>query len=472
MVNLMEPTDRGMLLQALRGDLVSFIQRVFQTVSPGSTYLYNWHVEAICYYLVACLRGKIKRLIITVPPRHLKSICASVGFPAWILGHDPARRIINVTYSNELTNDLSRQFRAVVNSDWYRRTFPAVKVAKETEAEFATTKGGFRYGTSVGGTLTGRGGNFIIIDDPIKPEEAMSKAARESVISWFKTTLTTRLDSKKDDVIILVMQRLHVDDLVGHVLESDPSGWTQLDLPAIAQEFQTIRIANGTFHDRKVGELLHPERESQQILDMLRLNMGCAVFSAQYLQRPIAEEGNMIKHDWFKFYDRPPRREPGDRIIQSWDTAMKPDQRNDPSVCTTWHEKNGPCYLIDVVRQRVDYPDLKRLVLSLRSKFAPDAVLIEDKGSGTALVQELANAGSPFPIAIDPKGDKLMRMHVQAAKIEAGQVYLPREASWLSEFLFEVLAFPRGRHDDQVDSLSQFLNWVGQPPPFFHYDFM
>jgi predicted phage terminase large subunit-like protein len=464
--------DRDLLLQSLRVDLASFIQRALQTVAPGSKYLHNWHIEAICYHLTQCLRGHTKRLVITVPPRHLKSICASVGFPAWALGRDPTLRIINVTYSNELTNDLSRQFRAVVNSDWYPGVFPAVKVAKETEAEFVTTKGGFRFGTSVGGTLTGRGGNFIIIDDPIKPEEAMSKTARESVISWYGTTLTTRLDSKKDDVIILVMQRLHVDDLVGHVLGLDSSGWVQLDLPAIAQESQTIHVGDHSSHRRSIGDLLHPERESQQVLDKLKLSMGSAVFSAQYLQRPIAEEGNLIKRDWFKFYDQPPLREPGDRIVQSWDTAMKPDERNDPSVCTTWHERNGACYLIDVVRQRVDYPDLKRLVLSLRSRFAPDAVLIEDKGSGTALIQELASTGSPFPIAIDPKGDKLMRMHVQAAKVEAGQVYLPRQASWLGEFLFEVLAFPRGRHDDQVDSLSQFLNWVHQPRPIFNYEFI
>src|SRR5262249_45359957 len=226
-------------------------------------------------------------------------------------------------------------------------------------------------------------------------------------------------------------------------------------------------IGKNAFRNRKIGDLLHPQRESKQVLDQVRLSMGSAVFSAQYLQRPIPEEGNIIKRDWFKFYDWPPRPEPGDRIVQSWDTAMKPDQRNDPSVCTTWRERNGACYLIDVVRERVDYPELKRLVLSLRSKFEPDAILVEDKGSGTALIQELRNAGSPFPIPIDPKGDKVMRMYVQAAKIEAGQVYLPREAPWLSEFLLEVLAFPRYRHDDQVDSLSQFLNWVQQPQSLF-----
>lgn len=180
----MDKTDRYLLTQGLRQNFMTFIHRTFQTVAPGAEYLPNWHIEAKAYHLRMCFEGKIKRSIITVLPRHLKSICASVALPAWILGHDPTKQVICICYSQELTDMFTGQFRAVITSDWYRSAFPHTRPAKDIETEYATTKGGFRYATSVGGTLTGRGGNFIIIDDPIKPEEAMSKTSREKVISW------------------------------------------------------------------------------------------------------------------------------------------------------------------------------------------------------------------------------------------------------------------------------------------------
>ena len=469
----MAETDRYLLTQGLRQNFPTFIHRTFLTVDPGTKYLRNWHIEAIAHHLQMCAEGKIKRLIITVPPRHLKSICASVALPAWILGHDPTKQVICICYSQELTDKFTGQFRAVITSDWYRSAFPNTRPAKNIETEYATTKGGFRYATSVGGTLTGRGGNFIIIDDPIKPEEAMSKTSREKAISWYRTTLTTRLNNKNDDVIILIMQRLHMDDLAGHLLENEPGDWTHLDLPAIASEHQKIPIGNGEFHHREKGDVLHHERESRDSLDKIKASLGSEIFSAQYLQSPVSEEGNMIKRDWLRFYDALPDRGPNDRIIQSWDTAMKPEERNDPSVCTTWLEKGELYYLMDVTRERVDFPGLKGLVIDLNRRFQADVVIIEDKTSGTSLIQDLNGEGSLHPIAFKPEGDKIMRMHAECAKIEAGRVLLPREATWLDTFLSEILAFPGSRHDDQVDSLSQFLNWVGKGQEnYFRYEFI
>ena len=301
----------------------------------------------------------------------------------------------------------------------------------------------------------------------------MSKTGREKVVSWYKTTLITRLNNKNDDVIILIMQRLHVDDLVGHLLENEPEDWTLLDLPAIALEPQDIPIGEGVSHHREIGDVLHPERESHDHLDRMKVSLGSETFSAQYLQRPVPEEGNMIKRDWLQPYDVLPVRGPNDRIIQSWDTAMKPDQRSDPSVCTTWLEKEGKCYLMDVTRERVDFPALKALVIGLNRRFQADVVIIEDKSSGTSLIQDLKGEGSLHPIAFKPEGDKVMRMHAETAKIEAGRVLLPREAPWLDTFLSEILAFPGSRHDDQVDSLSQFLNWVGMwQENYFVYEFI
>ena len=327
--------DRSLLALSLRHDLVSFIHRSFQTVSPGGPYQHNWHIEAIAWHLKQCQERKIKRLIITLPPRGLKSICASVAFPAWALGHDPKLRIICASYSNELTAKHARDCRAVMASAWYRSVFPKSRINpnKNTELEFETTARGYRFGTSVGGTLTGRGGNIIIIDDPMKPADGMSDTKRETVKQWFDNTLYPRLDSKRDDVIILVMQRLHIDDLVGHVLESEK--WAHLDLPAIAEAPQSIHIGDDEIHHREIGDVLHPGRESRETLERIKETIGSQAFSAQYQQAPVPPGGALIKRSWFRFYRDSPQR-PGIRIIQSWDTASKADEIHDYSVCTTW----------------------------------------------------------------------------------------------------------------------------------------
>ena len=452
--------DRKLLEASLRNDLASFTERAFQTVNPHTPFLPNWHHQAIAHHLELCRHGDINRLIITMPPRNGKSHCTSVSFTAFLLGHDPAARIINATYGHELTADFARQFRILVNSPWYRQIFPTMRVTKDTEVEFITSLGGYRFGTSVGGTLTGRGGNFIIIDDPMKPEEAMSKSERDRAIGWFKGTLSTRLDDKRKGVIILVMQRLHEEDLVGHLLETEGARWTHLDLPASAEEDETISIGPDQVHRRSLGEVLHPEREPREILDEQKVRMGSMAFSAQYQQRPVPAEGNLVKRAWFQTYNVLPERRPPDRIVQSWDMAAKAGQLNDFSVCTTWLVHNKDCYLVDVCRRRLDYPDLKKQVIDLATRYQADPVLIEDAGHGTPLIQDLRKGEKVRPIPIKPKGDKITRMSAESAKIEAGQVWLPHLAPWLQDFLAEMLAFPGGRYDDQVDSVSQFLGWI------------
>ncbi len=458
----MNEFDRRDLEVVLRHDLVSFIQRSFQTIVPAAEYQQNWHIDAIAWHLRQCVDGGIKRLIITVPPRNLKSICASVAFPAWVLGRDPTRRIICASYANELTAKHARDCRMVMESDWYRSVFPRTRFnpKKSAELEFETTRQGYRYGTSLGGALTGRGGNFVIIDDPIKPADAMSDVRRETVKQWFDGTLYSRLDSKKDDVIIIVMQRVHVDDLVGHVLDKDAS-WVHLDLPAIADAAQSIPIGPDAFHHRRFGEILHPEREPRDVLELIKAEMGTFAFSAQYLQRPVSVEGNLVKWTWFRPYAYPPAHDHDGRIVQSWDTASKAGELNDYSVCTTWLMKGDDYYLLDVLRERLEYPFLKKRVVGMAHRHAARSVLIEDKGSGTHLIQDLRFEKTGVrAIAIIPEADKVTRMSNQSPQIEAGQVILPEAAPWLDELKAEILAFPNGRFDDQVDSLSQFLGWA------------
>ncbi len=465
----MKSGGRALLHALLRNDLMAFTQRCFQTVVPGQEFLPNWHIGAITHQLERVRRGETRRLIITLPPRNLKSICASVAFPAFVLGHDPSARIACASYAQDLTAKHARDCRIVMESVWYKQLFPRTRLdrRKNTEAEFETTARGYRLGTSVGGTLTGRGGNLILIDDPMKPAEAMSEAKRNSVTEWYDSTLSSRLDRKTEDAIVLIMQRLHGGDLVGHVLEKR-TPWTHLDLPAIAEVAQEIELGPGRTYQREAGEILHPEREPFSVLEDLKAAMGSQAFSAQYQQLPVPPEGALLKRAWFRTYAGTPAHQPGDRIVQSWDTASKADKTNDYSVCTTWLQRKNDYYLIDVLRVRLEYPELRRKILSHAKAYGTKTVLIEDASSGTSLIQDLRRDGPVRPIAIKPEGDKIVRLEGQSAVIEAGQVLIPESAPWLGDFLGEILAFPHGRFDDQVDSFSQFLNWAARPRMRFH----
>jgi predicted phage terminase large subunit-like protein len=458
--------EQAALVALLRSDLGSFIWKSFQTILPGTPYLPNWHIDAIVHQLMRVHGGEISRLLINQPPRSLKSICVSVAYVAWLLGHDPARRVIVVSYSNEFAAELHRQFRMVIDAPWYRALFPGMRPARDTGTELVTTAGGSRYATSVGGALTGRGADLIIVDDPLKAEEATSEAARKRVIDWYGGTLVSRLNDKETGPIVVVMQRLHENDLAGHLL--DQGGWEHLDLPSIAVDDSVIPLGHGKQVTRLIGDILHPERESRDTLDHIKAETSSLMFSAQYQQRPVPVEGNLIRREWFRYYDHLPH-DFAKRIVQSWDIAMMTGDANDYSVCTTWWIIRADYYLVDVFRARLQYPDLRRKLVSLAAKHRAETILIENAGPGMALLQDLwrdPSRGMPHPIGRKPEGSKVDRMVAQSAKIEAGHIHLPKEADWLDTFLHELLAFPNGRHDDQVDSASQFLKWSSQQSPF------
>jgi predicted phage terminase large subunit-like protein len=457
--NLSSAAQRALVDELLRRDLVAFIRRTFEAVAPGETFRMNWHISAMAHVLQEVRLGKINRLIITIPPRHLKSITTSVAFPAFLLGHEPTKKIICVSYSADLSTKHARDSRAVMSSRWYRRVFPTMRISleKNTELELVTTMRGGRLATSVGGTLTGLGGNFIILDDPMNPKQAMSEATRKSVIQWFGNTLLSRLNDKREDVIIVVMQRLHVDDLVGTLLEQ--GGWYHLDLPAIADAPQRVPLGRNKFHHRDAGDILHPALEPARVLAQIKAQMGTMDFSAQYLQRPIPAEGNLIKREWLKFYHTVPQKLPQDLTVISWDTAMKATEIADFSVATVWHVQGDNCYLLDLVRKRFDFPDLKQTVIKQKEQWPGAHVLVEDKGSGTSLIQELRRDHVTV-IPISPENDKVTRLYATQPRFENGSVHFPAGAPWLEDLLAELLAFPHARHDDQVDSISQALGWI------------
>jgi predicted phage terminase large subunit-like protein len=455
----MAKASKARVLRALlRRDFPAFVRKVFATLESGQAFVPNWHLDAIAYQLERVRRGEIRRLIINMPPRSLKSVTASVAFPAFVLGHDPTRRIICVSYSGDLAKKHANDFRATVEAPWYRDLFPIMRIGqKDSETEIELTARGFRLATSVGGTLTGRGGDLIIIDDPLKPDDAYSETKRNAANEWFKNTLLSRLDDKRTGAIIIVMQRIHMDDLAGFVT-SQSDEWEVLNLPAIAATDEVIPISYTEVHRRKAGEALSPTREPISVLENLKLQLGSDAYSAQYQQTPVPPGGAMIKRDWIRRYTQlPPRRERS-LILQSWDTASKGGPENDFSVCTTWfmtHDRRW--YLLDVWRRRVDYPALKTAVRNLASEHAANCVLVEDAGAGTALVQELLGEVHGI-LAVIADCNKITRMSIASAKFESGLVFLPERAPWLADFEAELFAFPGSRHDDQCDSVSQALS--------------
>jgi predicted phage terminase large subunit-like protein len=444
----------------LRQDLYSFSVKAFEHVFPGIEYLPSWHHKVIAYHLMQVFDGKITRLIINVPPRSLKSFLTVVSFVAFMLGRMPSSNLVCVSYSQELANKHARDCRALMESPFYRDLFPGARLnpRRTTEGDFMTTSRGGRLATSIGGTLTGRGGDVIIIDDPIKPVDAASERARQAAIEWADNTLMSRLNNKRKGAIVLVMQRLHDDDLAGHLLAR--GGWIHLKIPAIAQKLEGFKYAPTKFHFRNKGEVIHPELEPIEVLDDLRLAMGSANFSAQYLQEPEPADSDLIKWSWFRTYDKIPGSSGNDEIWQSWDTAIKADELNDYSACVTALVRDRRYYILNVYRARLDYPSLKQQIVRHAQAFGDNRarVLIEDKGSGSSLIQDLRHDRLVRPISFEPEGDKVSRLVCQTAVIERGDVFLPETAPWLDEFRKEILQFPNGKHDDQVDALSQFLN--------------
>src|SRR6516225_1734822 len=403
----------------LRQDFGTFAARCFYELNPQIELEVNWHLRVIAAKLAAVRQGQIRRLIINLPPRHLKSLLASIAFPAWCLGHDPSAQILCVSYAGELADKLARDYRLIMMSRWYQRIFPT-RLAPHRQAvqEFLTTRQGYRLATSNGGVLTGRGADIILIDDPLKPEEALSDTQRRAANEWFSHTLYSRLNDKRNGAIVIIMQRLHEDDLVGHVLAQEP--WEIVRFPAIAEEHEVHRIETilgPQAFTRRRGEALHAAREPLDTLARIRHTIGEYNFAGQYQQCPAPLGGGLVKEQWFKRYGENDRPETFDRIVQSWDTANKATELSDFSVCTTWGVKGKNLYLLSVLRRRLEYPALKRAAREQQRVFNANVVLIEDMASGTQLIQELIVDGCYAVTKYKPECDKVMRMHAQTAVI-------------------------------------------------------
>jgi len=473
--------DKAFYKALMRKNLKSFVLMVFKEVSPNSEYIDNWHIDVICNELMNTIENNQNRLIINIPPRYLKSIICSIAFPAYILGHNPKASIIAVSYSDELSSKLALDCKKVIESSWYQEMFPGTKLSKNKKSinDFETTKGGGRFSTSVNGTLTGRGAEYIIIDDPIKPADALSDVMREKTNDWYGSTLYSRLNNKKEGKIIVIMQRLHDEDFTGYLLDTDPS-FNYIKIPAIAEVDETWiykdRLRNTELTKQRMqGEALHPEREDLSMLNQAREYMGEYNFAGQYQQNPAPREGGIIKKNWLQYYNKEELFKAIEHnqikincILQSWDTANKIQKHNDYSACiTVLRDTNGTNYVLNVYREKLEFPSLIKKIVQKYNIDKEDhkykiIVLIEEQASGVSIIQALKSDYNIYPKGIKPEYDKETRLMAVSHLIENGKCLFPNnKPNWWFDFEQELIRFPKAKNDDQCDALSQALSFKG-----------
>lgn len=412
------------------------------------------HHELIISRLEAVERGELSRLMIFLPPRHGKSLLASALFPSWFLGRHPNRNVAFASFGQELSDKFGRQVRNLVAAPLHRAIFPECIMSEDSTAAhcFTTSQGGGYVGVGRGGPLTGRGADLLILDDLVKDhQEASSETVRRASWEWFTSVAYTRLEP--GGAIILIQTRWHQDDLAGRILANNSGeDWEVLSLPAIAEHGESFR---------REGEALWPERFGLAELARIRAAVGERVFASLYQQKPSAAEGVIFRREWWNTYTPPPECQLI-RVVQSWDTAFKEGAQNDFSVCTTWGVSESCYFLLNLWRDRAEFPALKRKMIDLAREWNPTEILVEDRASGQSLIQEL-NSSTLLPIiAVKPDADKQSRAQAITPMIEAGKIFLPENERWVQDFLDEMSSFPNGTHDDIVDSTSQAINHLRQ----------
>ena len=417
------------------------------------------HLDVLDKALQDVSEGKIKRLIVAMPPRHGKSERVSKKFPAWHVGRNPNDEIILASYSIDLSRGFSRIARDTLIE--HQDVF-GVEIDRNNQSAESWTIAGHRGGVTaagVGGPITGRGAKIAIVDDPVKnSEEANSEVMRDKIWEWYQSTLYTRLTP--DGRIIIVMTRWHEDDLVGRLLKKEREEieegthtgdrWTVINFPAIAEDDDYL--------GRKPGEPLWPEFGFDlQRLTKIKQDVGSYVFNALYQQRPSAAEGAMFRRQWWQYYETDPRLIQFDEMIQSWDCTFKDSDGSDYVVGQVWGRKGADKYLVDQVRDRMDITATMDAIRNMSAKWPKARLkLIEDKANGSAIISMLRHKlGGIVPVT--PKESKLARAHAILPDVEAGNVYLPRNKPWVQDFIEECAAFPKGANDDQVDCMTQAL---------------
>jgi len=437
------------------------------TLYTKPDYQVNWHHRILCDFLDAFVRKDISRLMVFLPPRHGKSELVSRRLPAFIFGHNPDARIIATSYSADLASQMNRDVQRIMTSEEYRRLFPDSTlfdknirtVASNTFLrnsdifEIVGHAGTYRC-AGVGGGITGMGGDYIIIDDPIKNRaEANSPTYRDTTWDWYASTLYTR--QEKDAAICVTTTRWHEDDLAGRLLEAakTPEGeqWTIISLPAVCDGVKS------QYDPREDGEPLWPDKYSAEQLATIKTTIGGYEWNALYQQHPTPSSGGLFQREWWQRW----KEQPGDLydFIQSWDCTFKDAKTSDYVVGQVWaRRRKNPAqrYLLDQVRGRMTFTETVQAVRGLSVKWRQTTrKLIEDAANGTAVIDVLKKE-IPGLIPVRPMGGKVVRAHAVTAAVEAGNVFIPDAsvAPWVHDFVEELSSFPSGAHDDQVDATT------------------
>ena len=454
--------------------LREFVGEAWHLLEPVSTLSWTWHLDLICDYLTLIRDGKFRKLypefegiIFNVPPRTMKSLLISVFFPIWVWTTDPSRRFMFASYSEKLSTQHSVLRRSVIESNWYQKDWSAVfSISRDqnVKSHYENSSRGAMFSTGMQSTATGMGGDILIFDDPLNPEQAISQVEREAVNLRFDATFRSRINDPATGVKIIIMQRLHELDLTGHVLARESSRWKHISLPAIADKDESWDRSDGThLFARKAGDLLWPERLPKSFLDSQRVGMGSWAFNGQYQQRPAPLEGGIIKRQWVRFYRQLPEK--FEFMVQSWDCTFSGGQDNDFVAGQVWARFGGKYFMLPYrTYERLDFGPTMAAIKSCHAMFPQaHAVLIEDKANGPAIISELQKEIAGI-VAVNPEGGKLARAQATAPLWEAGSIELPDPhvfgLAWMEEYLHNMCAFPKAAHDDDVDATSQALIYM------------
>ena len=477
----MSTTDQLQRLLALQDEVLTrmaekslhaFVTQAWSILEPTQAFVDNWHIGFVTEFLEAVTAGQLTRLVINLPPRYMKSLLVSVLWPTWEWIRKPSGRWLFVSYADALASKHSLDRRTVLQSDWYQRRWgTTVQLAPDQNVknEFQNTHRGVMVATSIGGSITGKGGSRIVVDDPHNPTQVESDTQREAALTFFTRTLSTRLDDPKSGAIVVVMQRLHERDLSALCL-SEELGYTHVCLPAEAEVSTRILFPrSGRIHTREPGDVLWPARQGRAELDAQKKLLGSAAYAGQYQQQPVPTGGLIFQRDWFKYYDDLPTV---DTWAQSWDMSFKDGPSSDYVVGLVGARNGADIYLIDRVKGQWAFSDTCRQVLALRQRYPQtDTILIEDAANGPAIINVLSRR-LPGIVAVKPDGGKLARAQAAQPCVEAGNLWLPNprphgrlvpERAWVDDFLHQCSVFPTGAHDDDVDAFTQLVARWSQP---------
>lgn len=446
--------------------LPEFIRQAWPIIEPGTQYVDNWHIHLIGEYMQAVNDGQIKRLIINIPPREMKSIEVAICYPIWTWTRAPQKRFIKISYSDSLSRTHNVIARYIVVSPWYQSNWGnqfALKYDVNRQNDFRNNKHGVMMSTSVGGGITGEGGDVIIIDDPQNPKMANSETERTESIAFFKNTLQTRLNDPKKGAFIIIMQRLHENDLTGYIL-SEQLGYEHLCLPAEAEKRTVIHFP---ISDKEIvreeGDLLNEERFDKKTLDELKRSMGSLQYAGQFQQTPAPAEGVIFKREWLQnFY----KAAPATQDIQSWDMAFVKSEGSAKVAGIVMGRHGGDIYIKDMVNDKMDFTESVSAVRTLSGKW-PKArgKVVENKANGPAVVN-LLKKEIPGMIDFNPKGSKEDRAISVTPYFEAGNIWFPDPAThpWVEDLIRNLLIFPKGMYKDTVDALVQGIIYLMDKP--------